>query len=74
MKHFFVILYHPPSLQKALVAGVLKKTPQTQAIFDETRNTVFLRKDDIQSLGLKLPAHRHSYLVPIQIPRDWFIH
>lgn len=74
MKHFFVILYHPPPLQRALVMGVVKKTPQTQQIFEETRNTLFLRKDDIQTLGLKLPVHRHSYLVPIQIPRDWFIH
>jgi hypothetical protein len=74
MKHFFVVLYHPPSLQKALVAGVLKKTPQTQAIFEESRNTYFLQKEHLLTLGLKIPAQKDSYLVPIQISRDWFIH
>ncbi len=73
-KHFFVVLTHPFPLQKALVLGVVKATPQAQALFEGSRNSVFLTPPQLQSLGLPQPQFKETYMVPIAIPRDWFIH
>ncbi len=74
MKSFFLLLHHPPPLQKPLVLRVLKSTPHTLTLYEKSRNTVFLSPSDIQSLGVEPPIHKNAYLIPFQIPRDWFIH
>jgi hypothetical protein len=74
LKHFFVVLNHPYPLQKALAMGVVKHTPDTRLLFEKQRNQLYLTKTDIQSLGLNPPKESNVYLVPIQIPRDWFLH
>jgi hypothetical protein len=74
MKQFFVLLNHPPPLQKPIVLGVLNKTMFTDAMFDATRNTTYLTANQVKDLGFKVPFENKSYLVPIEIPRDWFIH
>jgi len=74
LKHFFVVLHHPFPLQKALVVSVIKESPQSKALFEATRNTTYLTAQQIQSLGIQPPQTPETYLVPIQIPRDWFIH
>jgi hypothetical protein len=74
MKQFFVLLNHPPPLQKPIVIGVVNKTFFTDSIYDVTRNTNFLTANQVKDLGFKVPPQNKSYLVPIEIPRDWFIH
>jgi hypothetical protein len=73
-KQFFIVLTHPFPLQKALVVGVVKQTPQTQAVFEGTRNSLFLTPSQVQSLGFTPPKAKETYMVPFQIPRDWFLH
>lgn len=73
-KRFFVLLHHPFPLQKALVLGVVKNTEQSQAIFEATRNPTYLTAQQIKCLGVKPPSTPETYMVPIQIPRDWFLH
>jgi len=74
LKHFFVLLNHPVPLQKPLVMGILKQTPLTTSIFETSRNTVFLSETQLKELGFQPPTVHQAYLLPIQIPRDWFIH
>jgi hypothetical protein len=74
LKSFFVLLNHPPPLQKPLVLRVLRSTPQTLSLFEKSRNTLFLSPSDVKSLGIQPPSELKAYLVPIQIPRDWFLH
>lgn len=73
-KRFFVLLNHPFPLQKALVLGVVKDTPQSQHIFEATRNPIYLTPHQIKCLGIKPSSTPETYMVPIQIPRDWFLH
>ena len=74
LKHFFVLLNHPAPLQKPLVMGVLKETSTVVSIYEVSRNTIFLTETQIKELGYQPPKVHQSYLLPIQIPRDWFIH
>ena len=74
LKHFFVVLNQPVPLQKAIVLGVVKQTHFTKEMFELTRNSPFLTRENVQSLGIKPPPALKAYLVPIQINRDWFIH
>jgi hypothetical protein len=73
-KHFFVLLNHPLPLQKPLVMGVLKQSPLVTSIYETSRNSVFLSDAQIKELGYTIPTVHQSYLLPIQIPRDWFIY
>ena len=74
-KRFFVLLHQPFPLQKVLVLGVAKHTPHSEALFDQSRNTFFLTPSEIQLLGIKPHCtYREAYMVPIEIPRDWFLH
>lgn len=74
LKHFFVLLNHPKPLQKSLVLGVMKQTPLSKELFEQSRNQIFLQPNQIQSLGFKPPKECQAYLVPIQIPKDWLLH
>ena len=73
-KRFFVVLHQPYPLQKALFLGVVKENPISKELFENSRNSLFLSSKDIQSLGVKPPVIPGTYLVPIEIPRDWFLH
>ena len=73
-KRFFVLLHHPPPLQKSLPLGVYKQTSLTKEMFESTRNQVFLNKTQLKELGIENHHFRNAYLVPIEIPQDWFIH
>lgn len=74
LKQFFVLLNHPAPLQKPLVMGVLKQTPMSLSIYETSRNTVFLTEKQIMDLGHTPPTLHQAYLLPIEIPRDWFLH
>ena len=74
MKRFFVLLNHPAPLQKPLVMGVLKSTHFAEQHYDRSRNTTFLTKAQVKDLGYQPPQEHNVYLLPIEIPRDWFIH
>ena len=73
-KHFFVLVNHPFPLQKPYVMGVVKPTILTTQLFERTRNSVFLDKKEVESLGYKAPSSLSAYLLPIEIPKDWFLH
>lgn len=73
-KHFFVLVNHPAPLQKPYVMGVVKQNYLTKELFESTRNSVFLQKKDVESLGYKAPSVLQAYLLPIEIPQDWFLH
>lgn len=73
-KRFFVVLNHSASLQKPLVLGVLKPTPLVVSIYETSRNTFFLNEKQIQELGYPPPTVHQAYMLPIEIPRDWFLH
>jgi hypothetical protein len=73
-KRFFVLLNHPAPLQRPLVLGVVKPTPLVSSIYETTRNTIFLNEKQIQELGYQAPNVNQAYMLPIDIPRDWFLH
>lgn len=73
LKHFFVVVNHPAPLRRPLVLGVVKQTPHTKSLFEKCRNTV-LSKQEVEDLGFKPPSVQNSYLLPIEVPRDWFLH
>ena len=73
-KLFFVLLNQPFPLQRAVPLGVVKSTVKTQYLYDVSRNTSFLTEKQIKDLGFVPPKALQCYLVPIEIPRDWFLH
>jgi hypothetical protein len=73
-KHFFVLLNHPFPLQRAVPLGVVKNTVTTQNLYEISQNTTFFSEKQIKDLGFQSPNALQSYLVPIEIPRDWFLH
>lgn len=74
MKRFFVLLNHPNPLHKPYVLRVLQSTPVAERLFETSRNTIFLTKQEVESLGVTPPSSLEAYLLQLQIPRDWFIH
>ncbi len=74
MKRFFVLLNHPAPLQKPYVLRVIKPSSHSDNLFETSRNTFFLTKKEIESLGVIPPPLLRAYLLELQIPRDWFIH
>ena len=74
IKRFFLVVNHPPPLQKAYVLGLVKSTIQTEDLFEQSRNTVYISRKEVQGLGIRAPFQTHAYLLPVEIPRDWFIH
>ena len=73
-KHFFVLLNQPFPLQRAIPIGVVKNTPSTQYLYEVSKNNIFLTEKQIKDLGFQPPKAPQTYLVPIEIPRDWFLH
>ncbi len=73
-KRFFVLLNHPFPLQKAIPLGVVKNTATSQCLYELSRNSLFLSENQIKELGFEPPKALQAYLVPIEIPRDWFLH
>jgi hypothetical protein len=73
-KRFFVILNHPSPLRRPLVLGVVKPNPFTTSLYETTRNTLFLTDKDVKDLGYQPPTVHQAYMLPIEIPRDWFLH
>jgi hypothetical protein len=74
VKRFFVVLNHPAPLQRPLVLGIVKPSPLVVSIYDTTRNTIFLNDKQVKELGYPAPPVNQSYMLPIEIPRDWFLH
>jgi hypothetical protein len=74
MKRFFVVLNHPAPLQRPLVLGVVKQTHHTVQLYETSRNELFLTPKTVESLGIQPPKALKAYLVPIEIPKEWFIH
>lgn len=73
-KRFFLVVNHPPPLQKPFVLGLVKATPFTQGLFEKCRNTVYLERKEVEAMGLVPPRANHSFMLPVDVPRDWFLH
>ena len=73
-KHFFVVVNHPVPLAKPYVLGVIKRNPFAENLFEESRNKFFFGEKEVTLLGINPPKLTQAYLLPIQIPRDWFLH
>ena len=74
LKRFFILLSHPSPYQHPKVLSVFKDTPNVKQMFETTRYTSFLSKRDVLLLGKQPHGTGKEYLVPVEIPRDWFIH
>lgn len=75
-KQFFLLLNystHTHTLQPSVV-GVLKDTHRVREILYKTKNDVFLVKRDMEALGYTHSMGMRPYIVPFEIPRDWFLH
>lgn len=73
-KRFFLVVNHPPPLQKPYVLGLIKRTPQTELLFEYGRNKTFLNRKEVERVGITSPIQTHAYLLPVEVPRDWFLH
>jgi hypothetical protein len=75
-KTFFVLLSHPLHTPKPLVLTVLQKKPHVEQIFQEAsaNGQTFLWPSQLKSLLANQPQGTRASLLPIQIPRDWFLH
>lgn len=73
-KRFFILLNHSPPLQRSLVMGVFRDRPEMRILFEESKPNIFLTRSQLQELGYKPNPLQQTYLAPIEIPRDWFLH
>lgn len=73
-KQFFLLLNHSAHTLQPTVVGVLKDTHKVREIVYKTKNDVFLLKRDVEALGYTHSAGMRPYIVPFEIPRDWFLH
>lgn len=73
-KRFFVLVNQGHTFQSPQVLAVLKETPQVRHVFDTTKYSSYLMKRDVLLLGKTPPPMGKDYLLPIEIPRDWFLH
>lgn len=74
IKRFFLVVNHPPPMQRAYVLGLVKRTPQSEELFELSRNKSFLNRKEVERVGITPPIQTHAYLLPVDIPRDWFLH
>jgi len=72
-KRFFVLFHHPMTAHKPIQLGLLKDTPLTQTLY-KSNDLSFLLKQDVEQFGYKFPLKSRCYMVPIEVPRDWFLH
>lgn len=76
MKRFFLLMSHPPHNQIPHVVDVFPQRYFVQEVVAETvkNNQSFLTKDQIVRLGVLPSPNPRAFIIPIDIPRDWFIH
>jgi len=74
LKHFFVVLNQPFPLQRPLVMVVVRNNQISREIYEQTRTSLMLNPKQIEKLGVKPAPLSSTYMVPIEIPRDWFLH
>ena len=72
-KRFFVLFHHPINAHKPIQLGLLKETPSTTMLY-KPNDLTFLLKQDVEQFGYKFPKGSRCYMVPIEVPRDWFLH
>jgi hypothetical protein len=73
-KQFFLLLNHSVHTLQPSVVGVLKDTNRVREIAYKTKNDVFLLKRDVEALGYTHSVGMRPYIIPFEIPRDWFLH
>jgi hypothetical protein len=73
-KRFFLLVNHSYPLQQPSVVSVFKETPQVKQVFATTKFSPFLLKSDLVFLGKSPSPTGKDFLVPVEIPRDWFLH
>jgi hypothetical protein len=73
-KRFFLLIHHAHPTQQPQVLSVLKEGPFINQIHNQTQFSSCLRKQDVLSLGKTPVSTGKDYLIPVDIPRDWFLH
>lgn len=75
-KRFFVLLNHPVAMKQPYVMTVLRDRPDVQTIMKqyEKNQQTFLVRTQTDALGIKSYPDMRTFLLPIDIPRDWFLH
>lgn len=75
-KTFFVLLSHPLQSSRPTVITVLQKKPHVQEIMNQmnANGQTFLWPAQLQLLSKDHPRGTRASLLPIEIPRDWFLH
>ena len=72
-KRFFVLVNIPIQTQKPLVMGVLRNQFMTDVLWKQKRDGM-LKETEVEALGYTPSVGMRAHLVPIEIPRDWFLH
>jgi hypothetical protein len=73
-KRFFLLVNHSHPVQQPHIISVFKETPQVKRVFDTTKFSPFLLKSDVVLLGKSPSPTGKDFLIPVEIPRDWFFH
>lgn len=73
-KRFFLLVHHAHPHQQPSIVSVMKETPFVKQIYNETKFSPWLQKRDLYTLGQSPSTQGKEYLIPVDIPRDWFLH
>ena len=55
------------------VLGVKKYTPYIQSIYEANQNTSFISKKDIENLGFSSSSDPMVKIIPMDVPRTFFL-
>jgi len=56
-----------------IVLGVKKNTPYIQSIYEANQNTTFISKKDIENLGFSSSSDPKVKIIPMDVPRTFFL-
>ncbi len=73
-KRFFLLLHHPHHFQKPTILHIFPNQMFVQQIVKESKEQTFLTKKQSEILNISPSVGARSYFLPIEIPRDWFLH
>ena len=72
-KRFFLLLHHPV-YHKPNILRVFPDRLPIQNIIQESVYQDYLTKEQIERLKVPYTHNLRGFFLPINIPRDWFIH
>ncbi len=73
-KRFFLVVHQPTPYLKPTILHVFPNQLPIAHLYKESNNQYFLTKEQAARMKLSSAVGTHSYIMPIDIPRDWFLH